>query len=613
MADGVVLGIKVGLGYGPKGSTAPVLQLIEDKFDRPNSDTLGSADTGQAWVSTPTTGSMGILDNAIHPTIARMRPANVVLISDPNLTADHVVEITISKYDVPTMSGNRQVIFRGTDTDNLFRFGADVGYGGHYRIVRKTAGTDVVQATDNNATMGVPKDGDRLKVVCSGVSMKCYVNGVLFFNLTYNVGAWGPITDDLNYCGISMGDATTDVLMDDFKAYNTFRNTDVLTFDGVDDYVDIGKPIIPNNTDFTIITRFRTANTVLNLIEIWSEDVNASLKKSCLKYESGAFIFSFYQNDGNSGAGVLITSAPVQLTPNTVYTVAVRRTGNVITIYLDGRVILADTTIALFSRTDNAPHQIFGRRGKYGSGALISHTLYTRSLSADEIIAYTPEHGAKYANVLAHYDSRFKESAEILTDTVGSNHGTIYGGAKWVPVVERPVKFSDNFNRVDSSTSLGTPWTSLNGDWGIVDNTAYRAGIGTTSWMVAAAVIDSGTSNGVVTVTFTKVSIESRLIFRAVNINNFCQVKAMSDHYVVRKIIDGVSTALGSYNVVPKDGDVISAGLIDNVIILMVNGVWGVSINAPELSSATRHGIGGYTNPAIGTERYDDFKVEGWY
>lgn len=614
MEDGVVLGVKVGLGYGPKGSTVPALQLIEDKFDRPNSDTLGNADTGQAWVTTPATGSLGILDNAIHPTVNRVRPVNGALISDPNLTADHTVEVTVRRYDVPLMSGNRQVLFRSVNGDNHFRFGADVGYGGHYRIVRRTAGTDVVQATDNDGAMGRPKDGDRLKVVCSGVNMKCYVNDVLFFNLTYNVGVWGPITDALNNCGVHIGDGTTDVLMDDFKAYNTFNNEEFLKFDGVDDCIDVGKAIIPAQTDFTVITRFKTpAVSSIGVMEIWSEDVNALIKRSYLRYTGSNFIFGYYQNDGSAGAGHLINSPPITLTPNTVYTIAVRRSGSV-SVYLDGTAIIQETAVTLFSRLDNAPHLIFGRRGNYSAGTLISHTVYNRALTLDEIAAYTPTEGVRTANVLTHYDVRFKQSPELMMDTVGTNHANIVG-ATWVPNTEspRPVKVSDDFNRADNASTLGEGWITLLGTWGVVGNTAYRSGVGSTSWTLAAAVRDSGIADGLITVTFTKISIESRLVFRAVDIRNLYQVKAMSNQYELRKVIDGVSTNLGVYNVVPKDGDLISIGLMGDKIVMSVNGVQGVTVTNSELSTATRHGIGGYTNPAVGLERYDDFKVEGWY
>lgn len=609
--------MNIGIGIGihlPRYITAipPVITnpyIIQDSFNRANSDALTVTDTGQAWELFPPK-CMGVRDNAVHAKVGRVRPGNYALAFDPNLTVDQTVELTIRKYEVPLKAGALQLMFRGADTNTFYRFGADTGYGGHFRIVRRVGNSDTVLGTDNNASMGVPKDGDRLKVVCSGIVIRCYVNDILFFTILHNIESHGPILVNATKAGIALSDVTVDPTVDDFKAWNTFSDYKMLSFNGTSSYVDMGKAVLPAFTDFTVITRFKTPSVVPDTMEVWSEDIHASLKRMYLVYRNGKWIFSYYRNDGSSGEGVIIESDPISLRPNTVYTTALRRTGNTITLFVNGVVIIPNTTVSLMSRLDGAAHRLFRRRDTITPGLLISHSIYTRALTATEMIYYTPTDAMQTPNILSHYDTRFKGDNTQLVDQIGYSPGAIYNG-EWVPIEseETGILISDNFNRADHPTDIGDGWESLRGAWGRIDGQAYRSGQGgANGGLQLSCARDVGAPDFVYTSTITETSPEGRILFRILDANNMYQLKIVGNSYVLRRVENGVISALGGYNVVPKDGDVISIRTSGRNISIFLNGLLILTQESSLFSTATKCGFGSYAN--ITTERYDDFRVE---
>lgn len=185
--------------------------IISDSFDRPDTkESLGVADTGQTWQTVGTAGIIG--GKAYNP--VPPNSTSVSFITDSALTTDHTAEITIS-----TFTGIARVyyavIFRGVDDSNFLRFAADSGYGGHFRVIRVSGGTTTVLATKQDGSV-VPKEGDVMKIVCKGLSMKCYVNNNLLFDLTHQE-AWGPVPANATKCGIYMGNCDTTATIDNFR------------------------------------------------------------------------------------------------------------------------------------------------------------------------------------------------------------------------------------------------------------------------------------------------------------------------------------------------------------------------------------------------------------
>lgn len=201
-----------------------------------------------------------------------------------------------------------------------------------------------------------------------------------------------------------------------------------LFFDGVDDLVDIGKPLVPTTSDYTVITQFRVPLTVPAEINIWSEDISAVLKRHTFKYSNGNWIVAYFQNDPTGSGIELQTDTPFPLTSNSVVTVAVRRTGNSVDIIVNNTLVMRKST-TLYARVDNASHKIFCRRTWYGRADLYSHTIYSKSLSDAEIAAYQAD--SVYSSyVIAHYNTKRFYNPSVLIDSAKGNHGSIIG-ATW--------------------------------------------------------------------------------------------------------------------------------------------------------------------------------------
>lgn len=173
----------------------------------------------------------------------------------------------------------------------------------------------------------------------------------------------------------------------------------------------------------------------------------------------------------------------------------------------------------------------------------------------------------------------------------------------------------DSFNRADNPDSLGTAdtgqaWIPMNSKWGISNGTAIRTGSDSNSIQVIA-VVDSGVSDGKVTVTNKVVSSpskENRLVVRAQNSGNHIQVKAQADRYEIRKTVGGVMTSLGNYATTPANGDVVSAILNGPSIVVFLNGSRILSASDATFQTETKHGIGTYGATSI--ENFDNFRVD---
>lgn len=102
--------------------------------------------------------------------------------------------------------------------------------------------------------------------------------------------------------------------------------------------------------------------------------------------------------------------------------------------------------------------------------------------------------------------------------------------------------FSDDFNRADSATTLGSPWTvDKSGTWGISSGQAYCVAVSDSS-----ATVDIGASAGY-TVGATFAYVDSNrfpaIVFRYVDDNNFYYAQ-LATSFLLRRMVNGANANL---------------------------------------------------------------------
>lgn len=168
---------------------------------------------------------------------------------------------------------------------------------------------------------------------------------------------------------------------------------------------------------------------------------------------------------------------------------------------------------------------------------------------------------------------------------------------------------SDDFNRADSTTSLGTAsatgqaWTALNGTWGISNNQAYL----TANLSNSIAVIDTGFANCDIEVVYSVTNVQSKVICRASAFNNYI---VFNSDGTLSRVVNGSFTLLGSMSPNPglANGDTIKITLNgDSITVKVNNGAKGSVLTVTEAfnNTVTKHGIGA----ANTTSRFDNFKI----
>jgi hypothetical protein len=184
---------------------------------------------------------------------------------------------------------------------------------------------------------------------------------------------------------------------------------------------------------------------------------------------------------------------------------------------------------------------------------------------------------------------------------------------------------SDNFNRADNASALGTPsdagsdWTAIAGTWGVGSNVARK--VNATDGQ-DIAVLDSGTANVEAQVTFSTLSADAGpgLVARLVDSSNYLLVQCRggnsgSAYLELYKFVSGTPTSLGTYNTIVSAGDVVKLRCDGDSLTVYRN---GSSVIGPVTESAhntaTKHGIQAYwagsgASSGTYTARHDDFSI----
>lgn len=184
--------------------------------------------------------------------------------------------------------------------------------------------------------------------------------------------------------------------------------------------------------------------------------------------------------------------------------------------------------------------------------------------------------------------------------------------------------FFDNFDRADSTTTLGSQWDAVAGTWGIDTNTAYCVSDGAGEIAVLANPLGTDDYSVSVLATGDTTNYDDnnlripRLIARYIDVNNYLHIDIIEDTMYFAKMDGGVDTILlHAPTPVPTtggvtfhlrltvNGDSITGNLNDEVVI---------SYTLDPSDSKFLSGTAGMAMDVLGTPdfdlRFDNFRVE---
>jgi len=168
---------------------------------------------------------------------------------------------------------------------------------------------------------------------------------------------------------------------------------------------------------------------------------------------------------------------------------------------------------------------------------------------------------------------------------------------------------TDDFNRIDSTTSLGVAttgqaWVSQKGTWGISGNKAYASNPNGTD---AIAVIDSGESDVTISVDGTW-NTSTGIAFR-VNGTDLLAAYINSTGLKLYKFTISTNELLGEYLFTPVVGTTYAIKVIANgsSIKVSLDGTERISVTNTFNQTATKHGFRVFNDTG---SRFDNFKIE---
>lgn len=182
--------------------------------------------------------------------------------------------------------------------------------------------------------------------------------------------------------------------------------------------------------------------------------------------------------------------------------------------------------------------------------------------------------------------------------------------------------FTDNFNRANSTSTLGSPWFTqareVTATWGISSNKAYVVSCPLApsfTWWEGLALIDTGTADFDMSVTVTWTGSRQPIMAWRVsqdrdgttNKPSFFVVSADSSYGAGKYATgSGLSTLASGTNF--NSGDVCRVTCVGNAHTVYKNGVSVYSFTDTMNNTETWHGLAG-VDPALGDNRYDDFSI----
>ena len=201
----------------------------------------------------------------------------------------------------------------------------------------------------------------------------------------------------------------------------------------------------------------------------------------------------------------------------------------------------------------------------------------------------------------------------IAIDNAGNRSNPTTVNATTAAGSSAPVVQSDSFDRANSTSTLGSAsvvtngfgsWTVYGATYGISSNQGYKVSAQTGS----VAVVESYATDATVSLKFAVNTVNSKLVFRFVGYSSYLAVVNNTTNYLIIKRNLGTTTTLGTINVTPANGDVISVALSGSSITAKINGANSTTVTETLNMNESMYGFGLDDN----TARVDDFVVNGY-
>lgn len=173
------------------------------------------------------------------------------------------------------------------------------------------------------------------------------------------------------------------------------------------------------------------------------------------------------------------------------------------------------------------------------------------------------------------------------------------------------MNFSDDFNRADNSSSLGSPWVSLQGTFGIISNQAYLSASAGDGQCVAYVETEQ---NGIIEAQLSAIGSggDAGIAFRIVDVNNFylASYSFNTDDLFIYRRLAGDFAVLAQDTFEPLSAnDVLSVVKAGNDFDFLVNGVSKLTANDAN-HAGTKDGIRVY-GPSDSVTRFNYFTFTG--
>jgi hypothetical protein len=145
--------------------------IVGDTFARPDSASLGNADSGQTWIAN--VGTMKLANKAATPA-GSANTRSVIDVGVPN----HWLSVRIDS--LPGATAQHWLLARFQDSDNFYRFGLYPG--GPLQLQKLVAGTLSTIGAVNGLTVALP--GSTIGLRCIGTTFEIFLNNVKVSSVT---------------------------------------------------------------------------------------------------------------------------------------------------------------------------------------------------------------------------------------------------------------------------------------------------------------------------------------------------------------------------------------------------------------------------------------------
>jgi hypothetical protein len=250
--------------------------------------------------------------------------------------------------------------------------------------------------------------------------------------------------------------------------------------------------------------------------------------------------------------------------------------------------------------------------GDYSGGTITAPTITTTALNSMFVgssfsqaltatgtppLTYTVTSGALPAGLALSsvgVISGTPTAAGSYTVTIRASNSAGTNSQTFAGTVSASTGFTDDFNRTDSSTTLGTTtdgktWQTINSSvWGIAGNAAYCP----TPASRGYAFVDTGAQNGTLTAVMSVTASFAGVAFRIFDASNLFYVQPNSTTLELRKVAGGVGTLVGSATGLTfANGDTLSVVLSGNSISVSLNGTERITYTDSTFATNKKHGL----------------------